>query len=1063
MVDTVFSETDVLRFFNILGHTPKNDSLKTTKDIYTAYFMHECGKGKGKPMKNFATIHGTVTELLVLYEAAVAEIESTYEVEINSEGHGVRDGKVHAVVCPPSMHVVLNQTNLKGRKIKDIELPRVIAVDLDRGVSNGEIKKIAENYKPELIVNSSPGKYHLYWRIQATSLENWQMIQSAFAYDLDGDTSLEQYNKTLRVPGFYRLKEGENGLIKLMPQVKWYKAEGRARTYNEFLYEYPWILEAADKAKEKKLKQLSINRKLAAEFLKNASGTVKAIKNNKIDVQTIYDSEKEYGRNQTMYNILTATARAKAKKLLPIDGSTTIDSEEVKEKVYRDISKVCISINNLFSTPLDVTEVEDLFKNICDRISNWIDKRVERITEYKRNILEKVLEANEEKAPKNKGKTKKKKKRNYSDLKVVKKTTVPKESIEKLHHDLHSDITDSLTLGSKPKYEDYEEGEDVLDDIIEEAETTIEPFVVGVDAIVDDSAKKLPNSLSKAAEMFASVILKNNAKTIANVLIGDIEVKNTIGTSQLVVREFLKFGSCSNAGPCVVLKGKSNWKTTIASPTTMTKEQWIAFINRVMYQVVLELLHKGKEYNAAGIIKKMCTASTIKKIADGTWEECLLQRKRNRQAGNIIAFQNGYLNLDDRRFVLDPRSPINHSHPIHANFRPELAPTIKSMGYTDMASLMRRVGMASYSFFNDWFPEDDAAIDIMLTWLGYCMTTDISKQKFVFMHGPTGAGKGSVSQVMCGIVGASNYVGAEYKVLDGGFKASALYDKLIVSIEECGGTPSQHRSRLEFLKKITGGERLQIEPKYVNPFDDYLVGKFILQSNSVPVYEDEGQAISQRMVAVGFDRSYRSEGTNVLPSQQILNDTVTIPVQVAGTDEKTDLELPVPDVLATMAGLLWMERREYACSFIPETNSPAILRGQAMMDKGMNLIRNVLSTYFTKGDGVVVPTAALREFIEWYADDEEGDIPSSTRQLNKQIDNYMNELYPNSTVYRPNAEDGIRVRCWSNVTISAEFDTVLRTLEEDTRWMGTYRDLAEWVTSFSPILEAKRKNIVSFM
>lgn len=1043
MSNVLYDEGDVLRFFNFLSHNVNNTQLEKIKDVYTGYFMYESGPGTGKPLATFATVHGKVPNLLNLWESAVSALEEKNKYKFGPRSVAVKGktktspGKKLNSVCTPSVHVLVNSTDLRGRKMQNVTGTRVVVVDIDRGIEREEIRAIADKYAPEMIVESSPGKYHVYWRIQQATLDEWEKLQMAFAEELGGDVMMSQYNKSIRVPGFYRLKQGKNDeeVTRILPKIVYYQVPGRARRYVDFTIEFDWIEKAYTDAKKRAARNIR-NAKAAAKLLLKDLGSKSG---DMVSAEKIRELEREQGRNQTLYTVLTLASRKFTTRFIDETPGTVLSADKINEKIKKITAAYCDHINRSFSSPLDNTEVVEVLAKILKRSESWIESKVESVLEHRRMLL------GDDVAPETKRDKKKKKKSSKAKargLKLVKKE--------------HTGDIPTPSVG----------GAEAIDT------SRISKLRVGYDVVQNDTVLKIPESLSKASEMFADKLLSEVGKQLAHLMSIDIELKNTIGTSQFIIKQFLKFGSCTTYGPCVILRGKSRWGTPVAVPTTMTKEQWVAFISRTVYQLVVQLTHNGDTYHAGGVLKKVPPATVLKKIAEGTWEESLLQLTRYRQAPHIIAFQNGVLNLDSRTFVRDDKTPVMYSHPVHASFRPEITGFIEQYGYRNMYGLIRELGAGTIKFFDDWFPNDPEAIDLLMTWLGYSMTTDISKQKFMFMQGPTGAGKGSVSQVMCGIVGDNNYEGAEYKVLDGGFKASALYDKLIVAIEECRGTTAEHARRFELLKKITGGERIQIEQKYMNPFGDFLVGKFILQTNRIPTYEDDGEAVSQRMVPLGFERAFRKEGTNVMPSTQILNDKVIIEVEQEGGDDGWEsagashtITIPLPDVLATMGALMWMERRTTPDSFNARGYSRTVELGHNMIDKGMNIVKSVISTYFVHGgDGEEVPVAVLRELIEWYADDDESgaELPKSSRALNDLIEKNIKELW-DTEVHRPR-EGGGRVRKWRGVARNTEaFDKILISLEDDTRWMGTYRELAKWVSDISPIIHEKRNSLVSLI
>ncbi len=113
-----------------------------------------------------------------------------------------------------SLHVTLNQTSLTGRTRDCIIGSRVLCVDLDTKRDIKEVQGLVKGFNPGLLVESSPGKFHVYWKLSPeVSLPQWKQAQLALAHIFDGDTSLDELTHTIRVPGIPRItKEGERFL-----------------------------------------------------------------------------------------------------------------------------------------------------------------------------------------------------------------------------------------------------------------------------------------------------------------------------------------------------------------------------------------------------------------------------------------------------------------------------------------------------------------------------------------------------------------------------------------------------------------------------------------------------------------------------------------------------------------------------------------------------------------------------------------------------------------------------------------------------------------------------------
>jgi len=99
--------------------------------------------------------------------------------------------------------VAVNQTDGQGRKRDNIKRVRAVTLDLD-GASLDPVKQCA--LKPHIIVESSPGRYHCYWRVKGLALDQFEDVQRAIAKRFDGDPEIAKLTHVARLPGFYHCK-----------------------------------------------------------------------------------------------------------------------------------------------------------------------------------------------------------------------------------------------------------------------------------------------------------------------------------------------------------------------------------------------------------------------------------------------------------------------------------------------------------------------------------------------------------------------------------------------------------------------------------------------------------------------------------------------------------------------------------------------------------------------------------------------------------------------------------------------------------------------------------------
>ncbi|MEI7456687.1 MAG: phage/plasmid primase, P4 family [Nitrosomonadales bacterium] len=102
--------------------------------------------------------------------------------------------------------VTVNMTDLKGRGANNVMVVRVYFGDTD----GAPLKPILEaasagGIRPFCIIESSPKKYHVYWRADCP-LYDFKPVQKALAARFDTDPSVNDLPRVMRLAGFYHRK-----------------------------------------------------------------------------------------------------------------------------------------------------------------------------------------------------------------------------------------------------------------------------------------------------------------------------------------------------------------------------------------------------------------------------------------------------------------------------------------------------------------------------------------------------------------------------------------------------------------------------------------------------------------------------------------------------------------------------------------------------------------------------------------------------------------------------------------------------------------------------------------
>ena len=113
--------------------------------------------------------------------------------------------------------VVINEGGHTSKAIKRV---RAVFADTDGAPVEPIIKALA----PQIVVESSPGKYHVYWLVVDFPLSQFKLVQLAIARKFGTDPSVTDLSRVMRMPGFRHQKDAPflSRLVRLNWQLQRY-------------------------------------------------------------------------------------------------------------------------------------------------------------------------------------------------------------------------------------------------------------------------------------------------------------------------------------------------------------------------------------------------------------------------------------------------------------------------------------------------------------------------------------------------------------------------------------------------------------------------------------------------------------------------------------------------------------------------------------------------------------------------------------------------------------------------------------------------------------------------
>jgi putative DNA primase/helicase len=132
---------------------------------------------------------------------------------------------------------------------------------------------------------------------------------------------------------------------------------------------------------------------------------------------------------------------------------------------------------------------------------------------------------------------------------------------------------------------------------------------------------------------------------------------------------------------------------------------------------------------------------------------------------------------------------------------------------------------------------------------GYCLTFDLSQQKFFLLLGEGANGKGVVLRVLRALLGPDNVSSVSLSQLNGRFDLAQTLGKLVNIASEVDNVRQVDEA---VLKQFTGEDVMQFERKYRDGFSAMPTAKLIIAANTRPPLRDRSEGLWRRVTLMPF-------------------------------------------------------------------------------------------------------------------------------------------------------------------------------------------------------------------
>jgi putative DNA primase/helicase len=161
------------------------------------------------------------------------------------------------------------------------------------------------------------------------------------------------------------------------------------------------------------------------------------------------------------------------------------------------------------------------------------------------------------------------------------------------------------------------------------------------------------------------------------------------------------------------------------------------------------------------------------------------------------------------------------------------------------------------TFLESVFGEDWKAVELLQEWFGYCISTDTSQHKFLFLIGPPRSGKGTIQRVLTALLGPGNVASPSLSSLATPFGLQTLISKSLATVSDARLSGRADQAVIvERILSITGEDMIDIDRKHKPPISIRLPTRVMIASNELPKLSDSSGALTKRTLLLELRKSF---------------------------------------------------------------------------------------------------------------------------------------------------------------------------------------------------------------
>ena len=211
----------------------------------------------------------------------------------------------------------------------------------------------------------------------------------------------------------------------------------------------------------------------------------------------------------------------------------------------------------------------------------------------------------------------------------------------------------------------------------------------------------------------------------------------------------------------------------------------------------------------------------------------------NVDAGEVISCANYLVHLPTGRLLEDTPTLFN-LHAVEYPFDPNASPPLEFLRFLDSL-----------------WPVDEGERVLLQQLFGYLLTNNTYLQKAFLIVGPPRSGKGTIANVLRGLLGASNVISPSLNSLANNFGLAPLIGKRLAIVPDARLSGRVDKDTIvERVLSITGEDIQTIDRKFMEPWSGKLGVRFVIFSNDIPVFRDSSGAVLSRLIVLRLTKSF---------------------------------------------------------------------------------------------------------------------------------------------------------------------------------------------------------------